>query len=426
MRFVVPVLVLVLAASSAGQGLAAGAKSERTRLGSITPGAKALIEGRVVAFDARLAGDELRTRLVVDLNRKIDLTAFTLSDPYRVIVDLPDVTFDLPAAAGRQGRGLISAYRYGLFAPGKARIVLDAKGPVAIDKAFVLEQMDDQPARLVIDLVQTDRQSFIKKAAVEMVTETITAPVPAARKNDRETPLKRDGLPVVVIDPGHGGIDSGAIAPSGEEEAAIVLAVALRLRDRLERSGRFHVVLTRSDDTFIPLAERVKVARSNQAALFVSLHADFMPRHEGDARGATVYTVSDKASDKEAARLAEKENKADLIAGLDLSAQNDDVVGILYDLTHRETKNFSALFARTLVGQLKGAAEMHRTPVKSAGFVVLKAPDVPSVLLELGYLSSPEDVRMLASDAWREKVADAMSAAVQSFFANRVAASGNR
>ena len=426
MRFVVPVLVLVLTASSAGQGLAAGAKSERTRLGSITPGAKALIEGRVVAFDARLAGDELRTRLVVDLNRKIDLTAFTLSDPYRVIVDLPDVTFDLPAAAGRQGRGLISAYRYGLFAPGKARIVLDAKGPVAIDKAFVLEQMDDQPARLVIDLVQTDRQSFMKKAAVEMVTETITAPQPAARKNDRETPLKRDGLPVVVIDPGHGGIDSGAIAPSGEEEAAIVLAVALRLRDRLERSGRFHVVLTRSDDTFIPLAERVKVARSNRAALFVSLHADFMPRNEGDARGATVYTVSDKASDKEAARLAEKENKADLIAGLDLSAQNDDVVGILYDLTHRETKNFSALFARTLVGQLKGAAEMHRTPVKSAGFVVLKAPDVPSVLLELGYLSSPEDVRMLASDAWREKVADALSAAVQSFFANRVAASGNR
>jgi N-acetylmuramoyl-L-alanine amidase len=261
---------------------------------------------------------------------------------------------------------------------------------------------------------------------VEMVTETITAPVPAARKNDRETPPVRDGLPVVVIDPGHGGIDSGAIAPSGEEEAAIVLSVALRLRDKLERSGRFHVVLTRSDDTFIPLAERVKVARSNRAALFISLHADFIPRHEGDARGATVYTVSDKASDKEAARLADKENKADLIAGIDLSAQNDDVVGILYDLTHRETKNHSGLFARTLVSGLKAAAQLNQDPLRSAGFVVLKAPDVPSVLVELGFLSNPEDVKLLNSDAWRDKVADALSGAVQSFFATRVAAGGTR
>jgi N-acetylmuramoyl-L-alanine amidase len=372
---------------------------------------------RVVAVDARLAGDEKRTRLIFDLTRTVELHAFVLGDPYRVIVDLPNVTFDLPKTAGREGRGLISAYRYGLFAPGKARIVIDASGPVAIDKAFVLAERDEQPARLVIDLVPATRAEFLKQTAAQKKVQMIAA-LPAAIA--RGLPPS-DGKPVIVIDPGHGGPDTGALSRGGEEEKTIVLAVAQKLRDQLEQRGRYRVVLTRSDDTFIPLADRVKIARTNGAALFISIHADSIRRREGDARGATVYTVSERASDAEAARLAEEENKADLVAGIDLTEASDDVADILFDLAHRETKNFSAHFARTLVGQLKAAARMHQNPLKSAGFKVLKAPDVPSVLLELGYLSNRDDSKLMMSDAWRDKVSASMVEAVDKFFATKVA-----
>jgi N-acetylmuramoyl-L-alanine amidase len=372
---------------------------------------------RVVAVDARLAGDEKRTRLIFDLTRTVELHAFVLGDPYRVIVDLPNVTFDLPKTAGREGRGLISAYRYGLFAPGKARIVIDASGPVAIDKAFVLAERDEQPARLVIDLVPATRAEFLKQTAAQKKVQMIAA-LPAAIA--RGLPPS-DGKPVIVIDPGHGGPDTGALSRGGEEEKTIVLAVAQKLRDQLEQRGRYRVVLTRSDDTFIPLADRVKIARTNGAALFISIHADSISRGEGEARGATVYTVSDRASDAEAAKLADKENKSDLIAGVDLSNKSSDVAGILVDLAHRETKNFSGTFARTLVGRMQAATRMHKSPLRSAGFIVLRAPDVPSVLLELGFLSHPEDVKLLASGAWRDRVTEAMVEAVQNFFESRLA-----
>lgn len=394
MRFFALLMALALTAPAGGAVASAYA-------------AKAAAPKRVTAIDARLAGDDRRTRLVVDLSGHVDLAAFTLADPYRVIVDLPELGFDLPAAAGRQGRGLVSAFRYGLFAPGKSRIVLDATGPVAVDKAYVMEAHDEQPARLVIDLVPTDRESFIRNAAVRANARASVVSVPV-------TPLS--GPPVIVIDPGHGGIDSGAIAPSGVEEKSVVLAVAKKLAEKLERSKRFRVVLTRYDDTFLPLEERVNIARMNAAALFISIHADSISRREGEARGATVYTVSDKASDAEAAKLADKENKADLIAGVDLSNKSDDVADILVDLAHRETKNFSGVFARTLVGRMKAATTMHKTPLRSAGFTVLRAPDVPSVLLELGFLSNAEDVKLLTSDAWRDRVTDAMVEAVQRFF----------
>jgi N-acetylmuramoyl-L-alanine amidase len=374
---------------------------------------------RVIAMDARLAGDDKRTRFIVDLNGRVDLVAFTLADPYRVVIDLPQLTFDLPAAAGRKGRGLITAFRYGVFAPGKARIVMDAERPVAIDKAYVMEQHDDQPARLVVDLVPTDRQTFLRNAAAKPPpTEGAEVSVPVKPATLADVP----GPPVVVIDPGHGGIDSGAIAPSGVEEKDVVLAVARKLAEKLERTHRFRVLLTRYDDTFLPLTERVKMARMNAAALFISIHADSISRAEGDVRGATVYTVSDKASDAEAARLADKENKADLIAGIDLSNKSNDVADILVDLAHRETKNFSSLFARTLVGRMKSATQLSGWPLRSAGFIVLRAPDVPSVLLELGFLSNAEDVKLLTSEAWRDKVTDAMGDAIQRFFDSKFAA----
>jgi N-acetylmuramoyl-L-alanine amidase len=373
---------------------------------------------RAIALDARLAGDANRTRLIIDLNRAVEMRVYTIANPNRVIVDLPDLSFDLPVGAGKQGRGLITAYRYGLFAPGKARVVIDLREPARIDKTFVLAAVDDQPARLVIDLVRTDAANFQKSAIVPE-----RPPAKSASAPKKQSPAD-DARPLIVIDPGHGGPDTGAVAKTGDEEKEVVLEVAKKLRDRLAKSGRYRVVMTRDDDTFVPLEERVAIARSNAAALFISIHADSLSRGAGEASGATIYTVSDRASDLEAQRLADKENRADLLAGYNLAKEPDDVANILFDLAHRETKNFSALFARSLAGSLKNAARLHRSPLRSAGFVVLKSPDVPSVLLELGYLSSPEDLKQMTSEAWRDKVTAAMLEAIDQFFAGRTANAG--
>lgn len=381
---------------------------------SVSPGAKALVAGKTVALDARLAGDVKRTRFVVDLSRKVELHAFTMADPYRVIVDLPDLTFDLPQTAGKKGRGLVSAFRYGLFSKDKARMVLDATGPVLIDKAFVLDETEDQPARLVIDLVPTDRTTFLKKISA------FPQPEKAAAKEAIKS-SRGDARKVVVIDAGHGGEDNGAVAKSGEEEKDVVLSVARKLREVLEKSGRYKVVMTRDEDIFIPLNERVNIARTNNASLFISIHADSIATNTSIVTGATIYTASDRASDAEAARFAAKENSADRFAKFSFSTQSPDVDKILFDLTHRETKNHSTAFARSLVSYMKNAARLHKTPLKSAGFVVLKAPDVPSVLIELGYMSNTEDVKMLRSDAWQQKVAGSIAEAIGGFFAGAVA-----
>lgn len=370
---------------------------------------------RAIALDARIAGDANRTRLVIDLNRKIDVRAYAIANPNRVVIDLPEITFDLPVGAGKEPRGLIAAYRYGQFAPGKARIVIDLREPANVDKVFALAAVDDQPARLVIDLVRTDAATFQKNAL------TPERPLTAAPKvQAKQQPT--DNRPLIVIDAGHGGPDTGAIAKTGDEEKEVVLEVARKLREELLKTKRYRVVMTRDDDTFVPLEERVAIARTNAASLFISIHADSLSKGAGEASGAAVYTLSERASDVEAQKLADKENRADLLAGYSFAQAPDDVANILFDLAHRETKNHSALFARTLAGQLKNAARLHKTPVKSAGFVVLKAPDVPSVLLELGYLSSPEDLRQMTSEAWREKVTVAMVEAIDKFFAGRPAA----
>lgn len=371
-----------------------------------------------VASDVRVGGDESQTRFILDLSAKIDLRAFTLADPYRVVIDTPQVTFQLPAKAGESGRGLVKAFRYGLVMQGGSRIVIDLKKPVRIEKAFVLDPADGQPGRLVLDLVATDRATFMRNLAVE--SRSARAATPASGAGDKAGPSD-DPRPVVVIDPGHGGIDQGSKAASGELEKTIVLEFALLLRDRIEKTGKYRVAMTRSDDTFIPLAERVRMARQLQASLFISVHADALAKGDGEARGATVYTLSENASDSEAARLAESENRADVIAGVNLSSEPDDIADILIDLAQRETKTFSVQFARTLVAELKSVARLHKHPLKSAGFRVLRAPDVPSVLIELGYVSSQQDLKQLVSETWRGRTADSVVMAVNTFFAKRLA-----
>jgi N-acetylmuramoyl-L-alanine amidase len=370
-----------------------------------------------VATEARLGGDGKQTRFVVDLSRKIDIRAFALADPYRVVVDMPQVSFQFPPHTGESGRGLVKAYRFGLVMVGGSRIVLDTTGPVRIEKAFVLDAGDGTPARLVVDLAAVDRATFLRAAAVDNRLPREAAPKPVLRDSQPGDPR-----PIVVVDPGHGGIDHGTTAGgTGVLEKTLVLEFSLMLRDKLEKTGKYRVAMTRTDDTFVPLNERVAFARARQAQLFISIHCDALARGDGTAEGASVYTLSERASDDEAARLADKENRADVIAGVDLSREPDDVADILIDLAQRETKTFSGQFARQLVTELKPAARLHKNPLKSAGFRVLKAPDVPSVLVELGYVSNRQDLKQLVSDSWRSRAADAIVQAVDTFFGKRIA-----
>ena len=392
-----------------------------------------------IASDVRLAGDGKRTRFILDLDKNIPFRAFALADPYRVVVDLPQLTFQLASGAGTTGRGLIKAFRYGLVMPGGSRIVFDLAGPARIEKSYVLDAANGQPPRLVLELEAVDRTTFVQSLAAESrpdlrpaigTTDAVpaTAVVAAGAVADTTGTTKAaeppDTRPVVVIDPGHGGIDNGTQA-GGESEKNLVLGFALALRDRVEKAGKYRVVMTRTDDTFIPLADRVRIARNQSAALFVSIHADALPRREGDAQGATIYTLSEKASDAEAERLAELENKADAIGGVNLTEEPTDVADILIDLAQRETRTFSNRFARLLKNEMKTTVRMHKHPLKSAGFRVLKAPDVPSVLIELGYVSNKSDLEHLVSDHWRSKTVGSVAQAIDTFFAKRMVSAGS-
>ncbi|MGI9513492.1 MAG: N-acetylmuramoyl-L-alanine amidase [Anderseniella sp.] len=418
--------------------------------------------------EARIAGDSARTRFVADLDRPVSYSVFVIDNPYRLVVDLPDVRFDMPPETGDVGRGLIKAYRFGQLAPGKSRIVIDTTGPVLIEKSFVLNPENGQPARMIIDIIQTDRRTFARIKATERPTRT--AATSSAYPETLAELLKRQGVsrideeaeraelarraagfvptprpkpsqsaalagvsaeqdgrlstiparPVIVLDPGHGGIDGGTISRKGTPEKKVVLAFARELRKKLLATGRFEVHMTRNDDRFISLGKRVKFARAKKADLFIAVHADSLRQRR--VRGATVYTLSEKASDAEAAALAEKENSADFIGGVDLGEDAGEVAGILLDLALRETKNHSIYFARRVVKNLRPVTPLNRRPMRSAGFKVLRAPDVPSVLLELGYLSNRHDEKNLVSSRWRRNAATAVTAAIEGFFSPEVAA----
>ena len=395
----------------------------------------ALAAAYPVASDARLAGDSKQTRFILDLDKTIQFRAFAMADPYRLVIDIPQVDFRLPPGTGLVGRGLVKAFRYGLVMPGGSRIVFDLTGPAKIASSTVLDSANGQPPRLVLELEETDPATF-KQVLAEQTPQlkpAITDQAAAAVGPPQVAPVQTtkpaappDSRPVVVIDPGHGGIDNGTRA--GEEtEKNLVLAFGLALRDRLEKSGKYRVVMTRTDDTFIPLDDRVKIGRTERAALFVSIHADYLPHGEGDAEGATIYTVSDKATDAEAGRLAESENRADAIGGVNLTQEPTEIADILIDLAQRETRTFSSRFAHLLMGEMKNSTRMHKHPLKSAGFRVLKAPDVPSVLVELGYVSNKADLAHLVSDNWRTKTVGSMAQAIDTFLAKRLAtaAQGN-
>jgi N-acetylmuramoyl-L-alanine amidase len=393
--------------------------------GAAEPARAAAPQSRAVddfprASQVRIGGNDAQTRFVMDFSDKIDIRAFTLAHPDRVVIDLPQVTFQLPPKTGQKGRGLIKAFRYGLIMRGGSRIVIDLAKPARIQKAFVLAPAKGQPGRLVLDLAATDRDSFMRAITLDNHATEVSH-----RQGRPIAKPSGDPRPLIVIDPGHGGIDNGTQAASGELEKTIVLEFSRLLREKIEKTGKYRVAMTRTDDTYVPLSDRVEFARARRASLFISIHADALPKREGDAQGATIYTLSETASDADAERLADSENRADVIAGLDLSAEPDDVADILIDLARRETNTFSMQFAHTVVADLKKAVRLHNPPIKSAGFRVLKAPDVPSILIELGFVSNKGDLKLLLADAWREKTAGTNVQAIDTYFSTRLAGRGS-
>lgn len=368
--------------------------------------------------DLRVGLHPDKVRFVLDLTDRIDYVIFQLPDPYRVVIDLPQVSFELPEGGDSRRVGAISGWRHGLFEPGTSRVVIDAAVPMAVKASFILPPSGGNGHRLVVDLVPTDRESFLVASnesvakRVALRAPAIQVPVPAPGRRD-------DPRRVVVIDPGHGGVDPGALGDSHHEKE-IVLAAARTLAHRLEQTGRYKVVMTRDRDVFVRLRDRIAVARKAGADLFMSLHADSIA--DKSLRGLSVYSLSETASDDEAAALAASENKADIIAGMDLSDQAPEVTDILIDLAQRRTKNLSARLAAYVVEEMGHFTPLLKRPHRFAGFAVLKAPDVPSVLVELGFLSNPTDHKNLHSAAFRDKIAEGLARAVDNYFQGMQAA----
>ncbi len=376
--------------------------------------------GAPVATAFELGGDRTRTRLAFALTSAVKFQVFTLSDPYRVIFDAENLGFRLPAQAGTEARGLIKAFRYGLIAPGKSRIVIDVTGPVRIAKAEVRRAQAGQPPVLTIELEATDAINFLAAPPppARLVVSSVAAEAPAAAPG-------RAGKPVIVIDPGHGGLDPGAVNPGAVREKDVVLAVARQLQAVLAASGRYDVRMTRSSDVFVSLEQRVAASRASRANLFISIHADSIGSKEfaQAVRGATVYTLSEQASSHEAEQLADKENAADRLAGIDRGPDDEDdqVKTILFDLLSRETQNFAMEFRTAALGALRQVVKLAKDPARSAAFRVLRQAQSPSVLIELGYMTNAEDARLLQSPVWQKRVAVSLATAVDTFFATRVA-----
>ncbi|MEZ5756940.1 MAG: N-acetylmuramoyl-L-alanine amidase [Emcibacteraceae bacterium] len=363
----------------------------------------------------RLGGDDNKTRFVLEIKGKSAFRTFSLANPNRIVIDLDEVNWKI-GPGGAEGMGLINNYRYGLYMPGTSRIVLDLKYPVKIANSFVIKGKAGNPDRMVFDFEKISQASF---------SSTISAPaVRAQAVNSTRSPASRpiSNKKIIVLDPGHGGHDPGnlgGVKINGISEKNVTIAAARNIKKILEASGRYKVIMTRDRDIFLKLRERSLVAHTNNADLFISIHADAF--NNASVRGATIYTLTETASDREAALLAARENKSDVIAGVNLGDETDMVQNILIDLVKQETMNLSNRFAGELNSELKKAVVMRKRSLRSAGFAVLKGIDVPSVLIEMGYLTNSTDAKLLMQRETHDKIGKAILDAADQYFAKNFA-----
>ncbi len=344
-------------------------------------------------------------RLVIDMSGRPAFRVFTLEAPYRVVVDFPTTRWNIAEPVFGDAFPAAERMRFGLYKPGRSRLVLDLKEPMKVAAAFTVPARDGMPPRFVLDLERTDAASYRLSAgwpsdARFRTAETSTGvPLPRPKPAHLGSP---DTL-LVVVDAGHGGVDPGAIR-EGVQEKKIALAFAEDLRHALEKSGRYRVVMTRESDVFLSLRERVRLAESAGADVFLSIHANTVER--GEAAGATVHTLSENATDQEASDLAELENRADVLAGVNLAGESDDVARILIDLSQRQTNHASDKLAAAMLTGLRQRIEVLKNrPHRAAGFRVLRSPSTPSLLLELGFMSNDRDLANMLNPTWRRRAA---------------------
>lgn len=381
-------------------------------------------------------------RIVIDLGAPAAFRAFHMASPYRIVVDLEPATWHA-AKSGFMPGGLIKSYRSGILDDGLVRIIFDLTQPAVIKNAFSLPKSSLAKDRIVIDVTGASANWFNSRLSQVFGNRYLkgggSAPRPTSETGRRQneevrkaevpppdsevTGMKTPPLPqrkptgriyTVVIDAGHGGGDPGALG-RGVREKDITLAVARALERALSETGRYRAVLTRRSDVYIKLRDRVDMARRAKADLFISVHADKIDRT--NVRGASIYTLSQNASDKETARLAEQENNSGVVAGVDLAQESADVADILLDLAMREKMNESKLLARYLETAFRNKnIRLLPNSHRAAGFAVLKAPDVPAALIETGFLSNPQEAKLLASSAFQHKIADAIVDGIDAYF----------
>ena len=391
---------------------------------------KVAAEKAVVAAQA-LNGNKARTRFVIGLEKKSEFQVFSLQNPNRVIVDLPDVKIQLPVLSGDEPVGLVKSFRGGLASANKMRIVIDVTDPVVVETATFEPGKDGRASRLVLDIVPVDT---VKPATKKSLANAVVAnvglasvqpplPRPAERPEARNA---RSFKPVIVLDPGHGGHDGGANR-NGASEKEVVLAFGLALRDKLNASGRYKVLMTRDTDKFVPLDERRAFGEDNKAALFIAIHADYAG---AQARGATIYSLREAVANdlKRSAKgeithnlLSEKE-----LRGLPASENGDQgaIKGMLSDLVQTEVqanKQRTSIFARSVIEYMGASTTMMSNPDRTAAFRVLKTAKVPAVLIELAYVSNKQDAEALKSNEWRSKVSNSIVTAIDNYFSNQIA-----
>ncbi len=362
--------------------------------------------------------DEGRGGLAIDLHltQAVPYRVFTLDEPRRLVVDFREVDWGGVKAADLLQGSQASGARFGVFRPGWSRMVVDLAAPLVVKTATMVTDPNDGDAMVQIRLVASDAADFTARAGAP---QTPLWGVPQSAGVTRPVARQTGGALVVVLDPGHGGIDPGA-QTGGEVEAELMLSFARQIKEDLTRAGGFKVVLTRNEDIFVPLETRISIARKAGADVFISLHADALS--EGRAAGATVYTLSDTASNEASALLAERHDRNDLLAGVDLAGQDDVIAGVLMDMARVETAPRADQLADHLVKGLTAAiGRMHSRPRQSASFSVLKAADIPSVLIEIGFLSNPQDLQNLSSPEWRIKAASGIRAALVEWAASDAA-----